>query len=269
MSIVGTKAITYQETLGIPFNKYWEYISTPPEGGAVRPEAFRGGTLMYLLFSTWKWKNTITMYTPRRQIKKVVILVVISFGMLIAICSLLALMHRVQGLHGGAHHQLGQLPGGQPPLDPRRDMHGRIPPVYNPETDRNYPFRNYVEDVGLWTMMTELPAHQMAPTLVARLQGEAREVASQIPTEQLVAGVILQDGSYVDPVSNLIAYLGQRFAAYPEEERNEAMLRVWHFARKPSEGVDSVVSRFRELRLRAAREGHYIMSVEGWSYIFL
>ena len=61
MSIVGTKAITYEETLGTPFHKYWDNIRTPPEGGAVRPEAFRGGTLMYLLFSPWKWINTITL----------------------------------------------------------------------------------------------------------------------------------------------------------------------------------------------------------------
>ena len=71
MSIVGTKASTYQDTLGIPFNHYWEILTTTPEGGDVRHEAFRGGTLMYLLFSPWKWKNTITIYTPRRQVKKV------------------------------------------------------------------------------------------------------------------------------------------------------------------------------------------------------
>ena len=118
-------------------------------------------------------------------------------------------------------------------------------------------------------MMTEMSPHQQAPAIVLRLQGQASEVARLIPPEQLVLGVDLADGTHIDAVTNLMTHLSQRFAAYPEEERNEAMLRVWNFRRLHNEGIDSMVSRFRELRYRAAREGHYLMSIEGWAYTFI
>ena len=264
-SIVGLTARTYQDSLTTPFPEYFGNLTSSKstsEGGDALRETPRG-TFLYCLFSPWKWKTTVTLYTPGRKIIIEKLTVIISFGMLLVICSILALMHRVQGLHGGAHHQLGTLPGGHVPLDPRRDMHSRVPPVYNPETDRSYSFRMYLHDVGMWCMLTDMPAHQQAVAIAARLQGQAREIAQLIPVEQLAAGVVLDDGTYVDPVSNLLAYLTQRFAAYPEEERNEAMMEVWHFSRKHIENIDSLVSRFRELRLRAAREGHYLMSVEG------
>ena len=35
-------------------------------------------------------------------------------------------------------------------LDPRRDMHSRIPPVYNPETNSEYSFKRYLEDIEVW-----------------------------------------------------------------------------------------------------------------------
>ena len=154
-------------------------------------------------------------------------------------------MNRSGNLPGGAHHLQGHLPGGHIGLDPRRDMHHRVPPVYNPEDDRRYTFRQYLEDVGYWCVMTDLPLHQQAVALATRLQGQAREIAALIPMAELVAGVTLPDGTVVDPVSNLLAHLQQRFAAYPEEERNQAMMQVWSFHRKHGENIDSLVSRFR------------------------
>ena len=157
------------------------------------------------------------------------------------------------------------IPGGNIMLNQLRDMRRRVPPVYNPETDRTYRFRQYVQDVGIWSMMTDLAPHQQAAALIARLQGHARELALLLPAHEVAAGRIAPDGSYIDPVSNLLAKLAQRFAPFEDEERNESMLRVWNFARRPHEDIDSLLSRFEELRYKAAREGHYTMSIEGWS----
>ena len=148
-------------------------------------------------------------------------------------------------------------------LDPRRDMHHQIPHVYNPETDRAYSFRRYVPDIGLWGMMTDLSPHQQCAAIITRLQGQAREIANLIPAHEVAAGILTPDGQHVDPVSNLMGRLAQRFAPFEDEERNEAMLQVWNFARKPHENIDSLTSRFEELRYRAAREGHYATSIEG------
>ena len=137
------------------------------------------------------------------------------------------------GLPGGAHQLLAPLPGGQIGLDPRRDMHHRIPPVYNPETERQYPLRRYIADVGMWCLTTDLGLHQQAPAIFQRLQGQAREVAMLIPLQDLVGGVTDQNGNYVDPVSNLLAHLVHRFGTYPDEDRNEAVMQVWKFSRIP------------------------------------
>ena len=150
-------------------------------------------------------------------------------------------------------------------LNPLRDMHHRAPPVYNPETDRTYRFRQYVQDIGIWSMMTDLSPHQQAAAIISRLQGHAREIALLIPAHEMAAGRLLPDGTYIDPVSNLMEKLAQRFASFEDEERNEAMLKVWNFMRRPNEDIDSLLSRFEELRFKAAREGRYAMSIEGWS----
>ena len=90
--------------------------------------------------------------------------------------------------------------------------------------------------------MTDVPMFQQASAIRARLQGHARQLAALIPTSEIVGGVFLEDGTYVDPVSNLLAQLNARFAAYPHEERNEAMLEVWHFQRRQGENIDSLIS---------------------------
>ena len=46
-------------------------------------------------------------------------------------------------------------------------------------------------------------------------------------------------------------------------------MQVWNFSPIPHENVDSFISRFEELRFRAAREGHYLMATEGWAMILL
>ena len=108
-SIVGLTARTYQDDLVTSFPEYFRNLTMlkdTSEGGAALHEAPRG-TFLYCLFSPWKWKTTLTLYTPGRKIITEKLVIIISFGMLLVICSILALMHLVQGLHGGAHHQLG------------------------------------------------------------------------------------------------------------------------------------------------------------------
>ena len=210
---------------------------------------------------------TITVYSPKKKV--IVLRAVVITGFIFLMLSLVSMI-RMHGVHGGAHHMLGapsdaNLPGGHTPLDPCRDMHHRISPVYNPETERSYTWRDYVRDIGIWCMMTDLQPHQQCAALISRLQGHAREIAQLIPARDIALGVFLEDGTYVDPVSNLMAQLSSRFAPYEDEERNEAMMQVWTFRRKHNESIDSLLSRFEELRYRAAREGHYIMSIEGWS----
>ena len=273
MSIRTIKNIKYEDDLPTNFKDYFHGLRQPrymnngtSGGGSVIPDATRG-SIIYIISATQEWVHTIYTYSPNRKIQAMRI--VVCTGLLLTLCALMCMM-RMHRLPGGAHHLMGgDLPGGNSLLDPRRDMHHRIPPVYNPETDRQYPFRRYLQDVGLWSLMTDLPQYQQCATLISRLQGQAREVAALIPTIDIAVGVTLEDGSHVDPVSNLLTHLSQRFSAFPGEERNEAMMKVWTFTRHPHESIDSLLSRFEELRYRAAREGHYMMSIEGWSWTLM
>ena len=83
--------------------------------------------------------------------------------------------------------------------------------------------------------------------MISRLQGHAREIGELIPARDIALGVHLEDGTYVDPVSNLMSHLASRFAPYDDEERNEAMMRVLTFRRRHGESIDSLLSRFEEL----------------------
>ena len=39
---------------------------------------------------------------------------------------------------------------------PDRDVHYRVPPSYNPETETNYSFMRFLSDVGIWCVLTDL-----------------------------------------------------------------------------------------------------------------
>ena len=152
------------------------------------------------------------------------------------------------------------MTGGPHLLDPRRDMHFRVPPVYNPETDRTYPFRTFTRDVGIWCVMTDLNPMQQRIAIIARLQGQARETADTLTPQEVAAGVE-RNGERIDPVLLLMGLLAQRFDPFDDEARNEAMVATWTLKRKPGEQIDVPIPRFEALRQRAVKEGHYNMSV--------
>ena len=151
----------YEDTLPTSFTAYFDNIRHINNEGT--PDGCKGlfdsirGALMYMFNNTQAWVHTVTVYSPRKKV--VMLRVTVVTSLIFLMFSLLSLM-RMHGVQGGAHHLLGHtggtLPGGHIPLDPRRDMHHRIPPVYNPETERSYSWRDYVRDIGIWCIMTDL-----------------------------------------------------------------------------------------------------------------
>ena len=51
--------------------------------------------------------------------------------------------------------------------------------MWSPEMERTYPFRNYVRDVLLWSMLTDLLPHQQAAAMVLRLKGAAGSLSGR------------------------------------------------------------------------------------------
>ena len=57
--------------------------------------------------------------------------------------------------------------------------------------------------------------------------------------------------------------LQDRFAALDEETRLASMTEMLAFARRPGESINALLSRYEIVRMRAATEGQFVMSVEG------
>ena len=106
------------------------------------------------------WIHNLRLCDYNRRI--IMVRIMVCTGFHVFLHSVLCMVR----MHGGANHVIGgALPGGHTMLDPRRDTHHRIPPVYKTETDRVYSFRRYVEDIGVWSMMTDLVAHQQCAAI--------------------------------------------------------------------------------------------------------
>ena len=73
----------------------------------------------------------------------------------------------------------------------------------------------------------------------------------------------VRNGINLDPVFYLMAALQDRFAALDEETRLASMTEMLAFARKPGESINAVLSRYEIVRMRAATEGQFVISVEG------
>jgi len=95
------------------------------------------------------------------------------------------------------------MPGGGGGADTSSNY--RVPPRWSPDQERSgYTFRNYVTDLSLWVMLTDLAPHQQAAAIVMRLGGAARDLARTISPQELMHGGVV-DGVQLDPVS-LVAY---------------------------------------------------------------
>ena len=82
-----------------------------------------GEFMLYHLQAISTWTHDVYTYSHRRrvQLMRVVVTTRLLCMLIVAVCHM---MHG-RDLPGGAHH----MHGGHQPLDPRRDVHHKIPPV--------------------------------------------------------------------------------------------------------------------------------------------
>ena len=129
----------------------------------------------------------------------------------------------------------------------------RLPPVYDP-SDQHQSFRNWSQDLMLWTISTDLQPHQQAAMIIAQLRGPARELARSITPQELYNGGVF-NGIQLDPVSYLLQGLSHRFAPLDDESRLRAAQELLSFSRHPHETIDALITRFELVRSRARQEG--------------
>ena len=172
------------------------------------------------------------------------------------------LCNMVQGHHGHGMER------GNPQLV-QGSFNYRIPPYWDPifenaHGSNQYTFRAYMTDLSLWIMLTDLEPWRQCAAIIMRLGGAAREFGRGITPQEMSTGGIL-NGDQVDPVTFVIGSLHARFAPLEEESRLQSMTEMWAFARRPGEGINALLSRYEQIRARAANEGQFVMSIEGCS----
>ncbi len=159
---------------------------------------------------------------------------------------------------GGRRHQ-----GPGPDLREGGSLTYRVPPAWSPENENHYSFRAYMTDLAFWIILTDLHPHQQAAAIITRLGGSARELARMITPQELIHGGVTSNGQQVDPVTYLLTSLHERYAQLEEESRLTVMNDMINFQRNPGESINSLLTRYETVRMRAAVEGQFVMSIEG------
>ena len=77
------------------------------------------------------------------------------------------------------------------PMWPGPGVNTKTPPSWNPSIDSNYSYSDWKQDVLLWAEATEAQDRQKAPLIVLSLGGLARELAREVPSDQLRDGARL------------------------------------------------------------------------------
>ena len=65
---------------------------------------------------------------------------------------------------------------------------GRIPPSWNPQSERTYSFRKFRLDLELWVAATDMDVIRQGPAIAIRLEGDARQLAHEIGVQELASG---------------------------------------------------------------------------------
>ena len=142
----------------------------------------------------------------------------------------------------------------------------RLPPRWEPGSHTS--FRSWMQDLMLWTIVTDMTPPQQCAAIIAQLGGAARELARSLtPAEVYNGGVV--NGIQLDPVSFLLHGLQARFAPLDEETRLRAAQDLLSFSRRQGETVDTVISRFELTRQRARAEGGGAVSIETGALLLL
>ena len=166
--------------------------------------------------------------------------------------------------HGGAQAQINDIN--------LQAASGKIPPSWSPERDRQYSFRQYTQDLGLWVASTDVDPARIGPMVALRLGGSAKIIAREMDTNSLVNGALVPDpgGAMVWDAQQqmqvplivaitglevLLKQLRRRYAPLEQEVQIGTISDMFHFRRWQSEGTDEVIARYDLVMHRAEQDG--------------
>ena len=135
-----------------------------------------------------------------------------------------------------------------------------MPPLWEPTLElRGYPFRVWLQDLDVWAAGTELNQELIAPAVVQRLGGAARELVRAVPAQELRDGRFNPQTQGVDAgLQILVRGLERRFGAFAVETSTRIIIDLLQFRRRGTESIDEALARFETLR------GHVLAQAAGF-----
>eukprot|EP00971_Amphidinium_carterae_P055415 1092308-Amphidinium_carterae.4 len=144
----------------------------------------------------------------------------------------------------------------------------KVPPGWNPEQAERYSLESWIKDVRLWAATTDLRADQQGPAVALRLQGFAKILSREIPTQLLIHGDTI-GGTKDTGLDLLIKGLEQRFKPLSVETGAKAIAAYFTFRKMSSENIDQAVARWQLIRQKAADQGGLQLSPSGHAWLLL
>ena len=145
----------------------------------------------------------------------------------------------------------------------------KTPPSWGPEKAHAYPFSQYVKDVMLWSLATDMELYKQGPAVAMQMTGAAKNRVSQI-VEGEDGLLLLQRGNgQMTGLMYLLQNIGEKFAPLEVELSARAMNDMMNFHRQHGESIDALLSRFEMVRTRAMTRGGMGMTYEGLTWILM
>ena len=122
----------------------------------------------------------------------------------------------------------------------------------------------------IWCILAiDMDQCQQCAAIINQLRGDAAQVGLNLSYLDMTQGGLVQ-GVQQDPFNYLLYQLAQAFAPLGEEARMQAMRELMSFQRDRNETIDSLLSKIRITRWKAAMGNAGIqMSWEGYTWILL
>eukprot|EP00971_Amphidinium_carterae_P207588 4119141-Amphidinium_carterae.1 len=144
----------------------------------------------------------------------------------------------------------------------------KVAPGWNPENADRYSLESWTKDVRLWAASTDLRADQLGPSVALRLQGFAKTLSREIPTQMLMYGDTI-GGTTLSGLDILIKGLEQRFKPLSVETGAKAIAAYFTFRKTNAENIDQAVARWQLIRQRADDQGGLQLSPSGHAWLLL
>jgi hypothetical protein len=148
------------------------------------------------------------------------------------------------------------------------------PPSWGLENTDHYPFIQYVSDMMLWSLATDMRRIRQGPAAAMQLTGAAKLVVRQIVESpsgllRLQQGEQGPDGAGWAGLMVLLEALGERFPPLEAELTPRAMHDVMNFHRNHDGGIDQLLIRFGMVRNRAVQMGGRVMTHAGMAWLLM